>query len=162
MVAVVATFLKLLNPGNEVRAYPPNFADKFSKTAGDIELREGGRVLSAIECKDRPLNPTDITHGIRKAHEKGVGEYIFVTGFGIGPPEIDPGRLGEEKGIDSSYASIDDILICLGMGLNQKRRASFVEILVQTLSEMHRLESAKTAASLWNEITEAEALSGQT
>jgi hypothetical protein len=57
LVAVVGAFVKLLNEGIVVKVYPPNCSDKFAKTAGDIELFLEGKVVSAYECKQRPVTP---------------------------------------------------------------------------------------------------------
>jgi len=55
-----------LNPEADVCIYPPNYSYRFAGTSGDIELRIGGKSISAFECKDGPYTLTDICHGIMK------------------------------------------------------------------------------------------------
>src|SRR5207302_5148964 len=83
LVAVVGAFVALLNEKSEVRVYPPNYSDKFAGTAGDVEIRFQQTLVSAYECKQRPLTLDDIQHGTRKAKAAGAREYCFVYSAGI-------------------------------------------------------------------------------
>jgi hypothetical protein len=83
LVAVVGAYLTLMNAGFKVNVWPPNYSDKFAKTAGDVEIMHEQNVVSAYESKQRPLTLDDVKHGIKKAKEGGMLEYCFVYSDGL-------------------------------------------------------------------------------
>lgn len=154
LVAVVGAFITLLNNGLEVKVYPPNFSDKFAKTAGDIEIHHDEKLLSAYECKHRPTNLDDIRHGIKKAKDKGVFEYCFVIGSGY--------SAGEEESIKSEILTTKDLDVLLidintlsadwVSALNPIRRSKFGDVVANLLRQMKRSEVANKSAELWNSL----------
>lgn len=154
LVAIVGAFVDLMNPDSDVRVYSPNVPDRFAKTSGDIELYIDGILVSAFECKDRPFTSTDISHGIKKAAENQVLEYVFVSGLNSTHPSEDAEKVGRKIGIDACWISIGDVIDCWTLALNTKRRAFFGKTVINILLQMRREEVAKIAAMLWKQCTE--------
>lgn len=156
LVAVVGAFVTLLNEGFDVRVYPPNVSDKFAKTAGDIEIREEKSLVSAYECKQRPVTIDDIRHGISKAKSAGVLEYCFVHSAGLASgqeSEIQKEVLHEAENLDVLLLDIRDAIEEWAVVLNPVRRARFGTTVVNLLrDDMHRAEVASQAAALWNSL----------
>ncbi len=160
LVALAGAFLTLLRDGFEVRVYPPTFSDKFAKTAGDIEIRRDGVLVSASECKHRPLTLSDVQHGIKKAREAGVREYCFIVAEGV--------AAGQETAVQAELAKVgkefDVLLIPLQTAaaqwaavLNPIRRADFGVTVVDLLrNSMKRAGVAEQAAKLWNSLSEVQ------
>lgn len=154
LVAAVGTLVTLLNPGFEVRVYSPNVSDKFARTAGDIEIFREGRILSAYECKHRPTNQDDIIHGIKKAKERGVCEYVFVYAAGLAAGQED--RIAEiikkaSSDLDVFLLDAQDITVQWLAALNPYRRREFGKICVDLLrNQLRRADTANEAARLWN------------
>jgi hypothetical protein len=149
LVSVVAAFVHLLNSDAEVKVYAPNVSDKFAKTAGDIEIYVNKELVSAFECKDRQFTANDISHGLRKGVEHEVREYIFVSGPGLEPPEIDVENEGQKRGIDSTWLSIDDVLDGWTLALRPNRRSVFGKQVIQHLLAMRRQDVAQEAEKTW-------------
>jgi hypothetical protein len=156
LVAITGAFVTLLSEGFTVKVYPPTYADKFAKTSGDIEVFAEENLLSAYECKHRPLTLADVRHGIKKARENGIPEYVFVYAAGL--------AAGEEEAIkqevDAAQEERDVALVNITTAarlwaviLNSHRRATFGETVATILREaMNRAEIANNAASLWNRL----------
>jgi hypothetical protein len=128
-------------------------ADRFAKTAGDVEVRYEKKLVSASECKQRPLNLDDVKHGIKKAAENAVPEYIFVVSEGVVAADEDAIR----KVLEESSSKIDSDIIFMqeeapryAFMLNPTRRAKFGIEVVRLLKKMRKFESANKAADLWN------------
>lgn len=159
LVAVTGAFLTLLKDGFEVRVHPPNVSDKFGKTAGDIEVRRDGVLVSASECKHRQLTLGDVQHGLKKAREYGLREYCFVVAEGMADGQDT--RIRAE--LDSAAKEIDALLIDIHAAapqwaavLNPIRRTSFGETVVHILrNSMKRADAANGAAELWNSLSVA-------
>lgn len=156
LVAVVGTFLTLLNPSDSVQAFPPSYSDKFAKTAGDIELHSGGALLSAYECKHRPLTPDDIHHGVRKARERAMPEYGFVHAAGL-----EAGKEGEIVAAIEAVSKERDVLLIdihaaapvWAMAMNPLRRSAFGAMILTILrDQMKRPGVGRRAAELWNSL----------
>ncbi len=156
VAAIVGAFATLLNHGFDVNVYPPNYSDTFAKTAGDVEIMEKKKVVTAFECKHRPLNLDDVRHGIRKAQSAGVAEYCFVCAAGLSAGQENEIR----HEISSANASIDVELFKISAVapawaamLNPVRRRDFGELVTRILrTSMHRAEVANKAAELWNSL----------
>ncbi len=157
LVAVAGAFTALLNEPYVVKVYNPNASDKYSKTVGDIEtFTTEKELVSATECKQRPVSLDDIHHGIKKAKDAGIPEYSFVYSDGLAS--------GQESAIHSAVsAACDELDVTLidiraatpfwAAMLNPSRRAQFGEAVVTFLREsMKRADVANAAAELWNSL----------
>jgi hypothetical protein len=156
LVAVWGAFTALLSQKAEVKAYSPNTADRFAKTSGDVEGWDNKTLISASECKQRPLNLDDVNHGIKKAVTNGVPEYLFVVSAGV----VEKDRKDIAKAIREAE-NTDVVLIDIheecrryAAMLNPIRRADFGIEVVRLLRVMRKFESANAAAALWNALTQ--------
>jgi hypothetical protein len=156
LAAVVGAFVRLLNSDSVVKVHPPNFSDKFAKTLGDVEILHAKKVVSAIECKHRPLNADDVRHGVRKGREGGVSEYFFVTAAGIAvlqESEISIALADGRKHIDVHHFDIAPLVEWWTAALNPVRRGRFGAVVAEILrDDMRRAEVADRAALLWNDL----------
>jgi hypothetical protein len=153
LVAVWGVFTQLLNEEGAVKVYPPNNSDLYSKTTGDVELFYGELLVSAAECKQRPLNTDDVSHGIAKAIRRQVAEYVFVISDGVVPgQEEDIARILQASAseIDSRIIDIRSELGLISIALNPLRRSKVGGLLVDFLRTMRKFDSANFAAELWN------------
>ncbi|PQO47404.1 restriction endonuclease, SacI family [Blastopirellula marina] len=157
LAAVTGAYVTLLSPAHTVKVYNPNASDKFGKTSGDVEVfNEDDELVSAYECKHRAMNIDDIRHGIKKAKEAGIPEYVFVCAEGLAD--------GQEQTIKQEIADaseeMDAILLDISKAsqywataLNPERRAQFGEVTATLLRDsMKRKEVANEAAELWNSL----------
>ncbi len=155
LVAVTGTFLELLNQDFDVKVYPPNVSDKFAETAGDIEIWNEQRLISATECKHRPVTLADIRHGIRKAKEKEVPEYCFVFAEGLEQgqeSDINSEIVEESKNLDLILIDIYEVIKAWSSALNPERRSIFGDKIVKILREIRQFDIANTAANIWNDL----------
>jgi hypothetical protein len=156
LAAVTGAFLSLLSESYVVKVHQPTSADKFAETAGDIEVYVESKLYSAYECKHRPLNLDDIRHGIRKAREKGVLEYCFVTAEGLAKGQEKDVHRAVEEALDSLDVSVLDIVEavkCWAVALNPVRGAQFGDRVATILrDDMRRHDTANAAADLWNSL----------
>lgn len=162
LVAVWGAFNTLLSPDADVKVYSPNTSDYFSKTAGDVEVRYEKAIVSASECKQRPLNLDDVSHGLKKARTMGVQEYLFIISDGFAPEQEE--KIKEvidecSDSIDSRVMSIYKVASLYATMLNPKRRALFPVEVVRLLRDMRKFESANEAAEIWNQITSEDSVS---
>ena len=156
LVAVWGAFSAMLADDAKIAVESPNASDQFSKTAGDVEVSYDGIVVSASECKQRPLNCDDVMHGLRKAATKGIPEYIFVISAGIASGQEDAVKATIAKAaetIDTVLVDIHQEMPWLVRALNPKRRGQFGEVVVALCRKMRKFDSANTAADLWNKVT---------
>lgn len=156
LVAVWGAFVSLLTTEATVLVESPNASDQFSKTAGDIEVIYDQEVISASECKQRPLTSDDVLHGLRKAAQNGVPEYLFVISAGLAAGQEDAVRGVLATGsrmTDTALVDIHQELPWLVRSLNPKRRGRFGDEVVRLCRKMRKFDSANAAASLWNGIT---------
>lgn len=156
LVAVWGAFTSLLSESAKVKTNSPNAADRFAKTSGDVEVWYDKTLVSATECKQRPINHDDVKHGIKKAIENGVPEYLFVISSGIA--DGDKEKISEtlekaSKHIDTKLINIHSKAHRYALILNPFRRAKFGLEVVRLLRDMRKYESANVAAELWNKIT---------
>jgi hypothetical protein len=156
LASIVGAFITLVNEGFTVKVYPPNYSDRFAGTAGDVEIRVDKTVLSAFECKDRPISLDDIRHGIRKARETGVSEYNFIGTAGLVAGQEDESHaeiLASGANVDLHLFDIRLVAPGWAAALNPVRRKRFGETVTRILrDEMHRSEAANQAAELWNQL----------
>lgn len=155
LVGVWGAFVTLLSENGKVKVYSPNASDFFGKTAGDVEVYYDDVLVSASECKQRPLGVDDVNHGIKKAIEKEVAEYIFVISDGTikGQETLIINALARHSNkIDLAFVDIWEQLDFLAMMLNPIRRASYGMAVVELLREMRKFDSANEAADLWNRV----------
>ena len=153
LVALWGAFLSLGNPETEVSVYGPNQSDEYSGTLGDVEVFLNGVLVSASECKHRPLNKDDVEHGLRK---NVVGaEYVFVIAAGLQSGQEDAIR----KRIASAAQALDVSLVeaqkdfpTLLKFLGAHRRKKLGSCVVDLLREMKEFQPANEAALLWNEL----------
>lgn len=156
LVAVWGAFTALLSERSQVKAYSPNMADLYAKTAGDVEVYDQKVLVSASECKQRPMNLDDVKHGLSKALKRGVPEYNFVISAGIvagQAQDITKAIKANAGEVDSSIIDINKQLPILAGMLNPVRRGVFGGIVVEFLRGMRKFDSANDAATLWNVIT---------
>lgn len=156
LVAVWGAFSALLAEDAKITVDSPNASDQFAKTAGDVEVSYDGTVVSASECKQRPLNSDDVLHGLRKATTKGIPEYIFVISAGISSGQDTAVRAAiadAAKKIDTALVDIHQELPWLIRALNPRRRGQFGEVVVGLCRKMRKFDSANVAADLWNQVT---------
>lgn len=157
LVAIWGAFQTLLNESCEVKVYSPNAADFFSKTAGDVEVYLEDKLVSASECKQRPLTLDDVQHGIGKATKNQVPEYLFVISAGLEAGQED--QIGDKlrdisTSIDTTIITLNELSVfLLAASLNPIRRARFGETTVNLLRKMRKFDSANRAAEIWNKIT---------
>lgn len=156
LVAVWGAFTQLLSSEAEIKVYSPNASDFFGKTAGDVEVYYENILVSASECKQRPLNLDDVTHGIKKALTKGVPEYLFIYSAGLQDEqenEIKEAITKNSGKIDLALVNVWQEMHPLAKALNPKRRAIFGETVTDLLREMRKFDSANVAAEIWNRLT---------
>jgi hypothetical protein len=155
LAAVVGAFVRLLNQESKVKIYPPNYSDTFARTSGDVEIHKDNAILSAFECKHRPISIDDIKHGLRKAKENGVAEYCFIYAEGIvsgQSKEIQTEIDSNLELIDVQLFDIRELLKPWVTALNPLRRGQFGQVVSEILrSEMRRSEVANQSAAIWNE-----------
>ena len=156
LVGVWGAFQALMCENGKVKVYSPNSADFFAKTSGDVEVYYGEVLVSASECKQRPLHVDDVNHGIMKAMRNGVPEYLFVISEGFVNGHEGEARAAIERhnrNIDLGLINIWQSMETLAALLNPNRRARFGVTVVDLLRVMRKHQSANIAAELWNSIT---------
>jgi hypothetical protein len=156
LVAVWGAFQALLSESGEIKVYSPNASDLFGKTSGDVEVYYGGSLVSASECKQRPLNADDVNHGIRKSLENRVPEYTFVISDGVAEGQqstITEAMQARANEVDLALIDIWEHAGLLATVLNPARRARFGACVEALLRRMRRSDSANAAAELWNQLT---------
>jgi hypothetical protein len=156
LVAVAGAFVTLLSENYAVKIYPPTYSDKFAQTSGDIEVLSADTLLSAYECKHRPLTLDDVRHGIKKATDRGIPEYCFVTADGLARGEEE--QIGAEVQASAGERDVTlvDILLAArewAVVLNPRRRSAFGATVTTILrNAMNRAHVGDAAAALWNSL----------
>jgi len=156
LVAVWGAFTSLLAEDATIKVDSPNASDQFSRTAGDVEVSYDQALVSASECKQRPLTADDVVHGLRKATRSGVPEYLFVISAGIASGQeaaVESAITRGEQSIDTALVDIHEELPWLVRSLNPKRRGEFGGMVVGLCRKMRKFNSANVAADLWNQLT---------
>lgn len=95
--AVFAGMCQTYSDRWQVKPYPVNWPDKFAKTAGDIEFYLDGKIVKAVESKDKPISVSDVRHSLRKARRHHITEYIILNGAGI----VERDKLGVKQLIEA-------------------------------------------------------------
>lgn len=130
-------------------AYPVNWSDKFSKTAGDIEFRINSIVKKAAESKDKPLTLNDVMHVATKAKENHLTEYIIITGAGV--VTSDEEAIKEfvfekvKEGLNINLIDFPQSLRPLLISMGEEGRKFLVEKVGQFLNEMKVSRDSKEA-----------------
>lgn len=83
-LAVAAAFFKTVGERSHLYAHVRrgviNAADAATGSAGDLEcVDEAGKLIFAVEVKERRLRITDVADGVRKARHFSVQELLFCT-----------------------------------------------------------------------------------
>lgn len=153
LVAVWGALLTLSNEEAEVKVYNPNQSDEYSGTLGDVEVHVADSVISASECKHRPLNLDDVEHGL---HKNTLGaEYIFVVAAGL--------QTGQEEAIRKRIAAASELadvslvdasrdFVPILKLIGPHRRQKLGQCVVELLRKMREFNCADEAAQLWNNI----------
>lgn len=156
LVAIWGAFTTLLAEDATIKVESPNASDQFAKTAGDVEVSYDRTVVSASECKQRPLNVDDVIHGLRKAAKANVPEYLFVISAVIATGQeagVRSALMKAANSIDTDLVDIHQELLWLVRSLNPYRRGHFGDVVVSLCRKMRKFESANSAADLWNKLT---------
>jgi hypothetical protein len=156
LVGVWGAFQAMMSEHGKIKVYSPNTADFYGKTSGDVEVYYNGVLVSASECKQRALSLDDVNHGIKKATDKNVPEYLFVITAGVvngQEASIDDAIKKHSEEVDMYLIDIWKHLPMMASLLNPERRGKFGAKVVELLREMRKFDSADKAATLWNSIT---------
>ena len=153
LVAVWGALLALSNEEAEIRVYNPNQSDEFSGTLGDVEVIVNEAVVSASECKHRPLTLDDVEHGLRK--NRIGAEYVFVVAAGLQKGQED--AIAERISLASKHGDVSLIdahreFIPMLKMIGPHRRQKFGQCVVELLRNMREFDSAEAAAAIWNEL----------
>ena len=81
--AVFASLSEISGGKIAVKVYPVNWADRFAKTAGDLEFYFDEDLIKAAEIKDKPLTEGDVMHCSMKAKQWHLTEYMILNGAGV-------------------------------------------------------------------------------
>jgi hypothetical protein len=158
LAATTGAFVALMNDRCTVKVHPPTASDHFAQTAGDIEVYARKVLVSAYECKHRPLSLDDVRHGIHKGSRTTAREYIFVTASGTVPGQETSIRrtvLSPSLPFDVVLINIFEVAPAWAAGLNPTKRDAFGSVVERILrEEMRRPEVANAAATIWNELEE--------
>lgn len=155
LAAIWGAFTSLLEENARVDVGLPTRSDSFAGASGDVEVFVEDELVSAAECKHRPLTADDIKHGIKKATERGTPQYLFVIAAGIAGGQQDNVRVAIQEAaqkLDTDIIDIFEVTPLLAKLLGPHRRAVFGERVVEILGGMHRSEAANTAAEIWNRL----------
>lgn len=159
LVAVWGALLSLSNEEAEVRVYNPNQSDEFSGTLGDVEVVVNENVISASECKHRPLTLDDVEHGLGK--NRIGAEYLFIVAAGLQKGQENAimeriGRANQEGDVSliDAHRELTPMLKLIGA----HRRQKFGQCVVELLKSMREFNTADSAASLWNELESEQSL----
>ena len=155
LVALWGAMLQLSDEDSDVRAYNPNQSDEFSGTIGDVEVFIEGELVSASECKHRPINLEDVEHGLRK-NTFGV-EYVFVVASGFESHQEakirtkieEAGRVGDVLLVEAQ----SEFVTMLKM-LGPHRRRQLGSTVAALLRKMREFETAEDAVALWTQLLE--------
>lgn len=155
LVALWAAMLRLSDEESDVRAHNPNQSDEYSGTIGDVEVFMEGELLSASECKHRPISLDDIEHGLAK--NKVGAEYIFViaAGFQENQETAVRNRIVEaasQADVSLIEAEHDFVTMLKMMGPHRRKRLG--STVASVLKEMREFNCADEAGTIWNKLLE--------
>jgi hypothetical protein len=135
-----------------IEAEHANAPDEFSKAAGDVEVFRDGKLVRAIEVKDKPTERSDIQHAITKARENELGEYLYVAGAGFKTPAERQGSATEIEEAPLEIILIDPSeLLSLLKFVGDAGRISFTESVGEFLNAMRASGENK---GRWRELVE--------
>jgi hypothetical protein len=99
--ALFEAFKGRFNIYTEIRRNVINAADTATNSAGDLEcLGPNGRIVLAVEVKERQIEATDVTGALAKVRERGVTEILLCT-EGMSPRD----RTEVERIFQTAWAS---------------------------------------------------------
>jgi hypothetical protein len=158
LVAVWGAFQQLLGGDASIEVESPNASDQFSGTAGDVEVKVNGVLVSASECKQRPLTLDDVRHGLAKARRAGVPEYLFVVSEGLEKGQED--SIYDEisvasRTLDTAVVDLRRVIETLSLAVGPHRRQAFAQLVADLCTKMRKFESANAAARIWNLLTDS-------
>ncbi len=156
LAAITYAFATVLYPDFEVKVYSPNQADKFGRAAGDVEVFSGKKIMVAFECKDRPFTNGDLQHGIAKAIQHKVPQYLFISGTSKVAATSNPQDLGALKGVNSTLLFIRRCAKAWAAVMLPQDRSQFGKAVVEACEIMRRRNSAKAAEKIWNDAVASE------
>jgi len=153
--AVWGAFTDLLHEAAEVSVGSPTEANSFSGAAGDVQVFLDKQLVSAAECKHRPLTADDLEHGVKKAVQRGASQYLFVCAAGIAEGQREAVTQALNRAAQILDVAVIDVFQdapALARMLGPDRRATFGQKVVELLHKMRRPEAANEAAELWNRL----------
>jgi hypothetical protein len=136
-VALFETLKLSVAIADKIKSRAVNASDKATSQVGDVELVKGGKVILAVEVKDKFVKESDVTVTIQKARKNGVTDVVFLIRSGKPSVAEDEafGRAAAEfaKGISvnllDAMAFIKNTLALL----STKERSMFLRHLHETL-----------------------------
>jgi hypothetical protein len=155
LVALIGNFFREFSPAPfEVKIHPTTNSDAYSRTAGDIEIFRDGKIVAAIECKERRLTKEDVSHGILKAGQHAVQEYWFITSTGVLDSDAADIRnliIDNSNCHDLYVFELQEIVSVFTALLNPIRRGTIGPNLASILTEdMNRSTFASKVVEIWN------------
>ncbi|WP_367176106.1 restriction endonuclease, SacI family [Haloarcula rubripromontorii] len=136
----------------EVNADHVNVPDEQSNAAGDVEVKQDGELVRAIEVKDKPVGVNDVKHAIHKARSAELGEYLFFVGDGFkNGKKADAIAEAENAPIEMILVYPDEYLGQLKF-VGESGRRKFVDEVGEFLNDMRAQEESKDG---WKELVES-------
>ncbi|MDQ6665665.1 MAG: restriction endonuclease, SacI family, partial [Acidobacteriota bacterium] len=109
-----------------------NASDKASGQSADIECVDAeGKIVMAVEVKDRALKIADLDEKLGSTREKLIEELFFVTARGNKQPEILPGRLEKEFSAGQNlyiFSLVDLTRSVLALAGEKSRRTFLINV----------------------------------
>jgi hypothetical protein len=155
---VYRTYYAQAGEGWKIDAEHANVPDKFSKSAGDVEVfRElRGRedeLVRAVEVKDKPVERSDIQDSITKAKQAGLGEYLFVIGDGWQSETEKQNGLNEIKSTSVELIIIyPEELLSMLKFVGEAGRIEFTRVVGEYLNDMRATSANKDE---WEDLVES-------
>jgi hypothetical protein len=128
-----------------VDAEHANAPDNQSNAAGDVEILHNNDLHRAIEVKDKPTEPSDIQHAIKKARENSLPEYFYVVGAGYrGDSRKEAFSIAQNAPVEIGVLEPADLLSMLRF-VGEDGRKEFLESTTNCLNQMRATQSNKDA-----------------
>jgi SacI restriction endonuclease len=137
----------------EILTHAINTADTASKSVGDVECLKDGKVVLAIEVKDRALTDADLETAIHKARNKEVDNLLFFL-YDNRENLIEPGLLNIaraefKRGIDINFVdAISFVKISMSLLTPEQRAKLFLTV----HDALHELGAQYKHVLHWNEL----------
>ncbi len=128
-----------------VNAEHANAPDNQSNSAGDVEIFYDEELDRAVEVKDKPTEPSDVRHAIKKARENELSEYLYVVGAGFrGESESEVLSIVENAPVEVVLLEPTNIISLLRFVGDDGRR-EFIKATTEFLNQMRATQSNKDA-----------------